>query len=129
MIECVEDIYNSGEKGIIFIDKLVRDGELGTKVHSPLMQWYLDNREDCHFICSSHRKDFKTINEFDTAIANGKFEKQLLFTTQALEVGIDIKDPECKHIMVEMFDVDSVIQAVGRIRNKDGVHYYIRVYT
>ena len=59
---------------------------------------------------------------------DGKFEKQLLFTTQALEVGIDIKDPECKHVMVEMFDVDSVIQALGRIRNKDGVHYYIRVY-
>lgn len=128
MIECIEDIYNSEEKGIVFMDKMVRNGELGTRVHTPIMQWYLDHQEDSHFICSKGRKQFEEINEFDTAIVDGRFEKQFLFTTQALEVGIDITDTECKHIMVEMFDYDSVLQCLGRIRNKDGVHYYIRVY-
>ena len=128
MINCIEDIYNSGEKGIIFVDKLVRNGELGTRVHTPIMQWYLDHQEDCHFICSKYREQYASINEFETAIVDGKFEKQLLFATQALEVGIDVTDSECKHIMVEMFDADSVIQALGRIRDKRDVHYYIRVH-
>ena len=128
MIECIEDVYNSGEKGIIFMDKMVRDGELGTRVHTPIMEWYLEHQDESHFMCSKSRKDYKSINEIETAIVDGKFEKQLLFCTQALEVGIDITDTECKHIMVELFDYDSVIQALGRIRNKDGVHYYIRVY-
>lgn len=128
MIECIEDIYNSGEKGIIFMDKMVRDGELGTRVHTPIMQWYLEHQDEAHFMCSKSRKDYKSINEIETAIVDGEFEKQLLFCTQALEVGIDVTDTKCKHVMVELFDYDSVIQALGRIRNKDGIHYYIRVY-
>ena len=128
MIECIEDVYNNGEKMIVFMDKIVRNGELGTRTHTPLMQWFLEHKDDSNFICSKHNDTYKSINEFETAIVDGKFEKQFLFATQALEVGIDIKDPECKHIMVEMFDVDSVIQALGRIRNKNNAHYYIRVY-
>lgn len=128
MIECIKDVYNSNDKMIVFMDKLLKDGALGTRTHTPIMQWCLNHREDSHFICSKYREQFQEINEFDTAIVNEKFEKQFLFTTQALEVGIDINDEQCKHIMVEMFDWDSIIQALGRIRNKQGIHYYIRVY-
>lgn len=128
MIQCIEDVYNSDEKMIVFMDKLVRNGELGTKIHTSLMQWFLEHKDDAHFICSKHNKIYDKINEFETAIVDGHFKKQFLFTTQALEVGIDIHDKDCKHVMVEMFDVDSVIQALGRIRDKKNVHYYIRVY-
>lgn len=128
MIECIENIYDNGEKAIVFMDKLVRNGELGTRVHTPMMSWFLDHQEDCHFMCSKSRKEYEPINELDTAIVDGAFEKQLLFCTQALEVGIDIHDKECKHVIVEMFDIDSVLQCLGRIRNKENAHYYIRMY-
>ena len=128
MIECIEDIYNSGEKAIVFMDKLLKDGGLGTRIHTPVMDWFLDHQEDCHFMCSKYRKEYESINEFGTAIKDGKFDKQFLFCTQALDVGVDIKDPECKHAIVEMFDVDSVLQCLGRIRDKENAHYYIRVY-
>lgn len=128
MIECIEKIYDSGEKAIIFMDKLLKDGGLGTRVHTPMMNWFLDHREDCHFMCSRYREEYEEINECDTAIKDGKFEKQFLFCTQALDVGVDIKDTKCKHAIVEMFDVDSVLQCLGRIRDKENAHYYIRVY-
>lgn len=128
MIECIENIYNNGEKAIVFMDKLVKDGGLGTRVHTPMMSWFLDHQEDCHFMCSKYRKEYDSINEFDTAIQDGKFDKQFLFCTQALDVGVDIHDEKCKHAIVEMFDVDSVLQCLGRIRNKENAHYYIRVY-
>ena len=128
MIECIKNIYDSGEKAIVFMDKLLKDGGLGTRVHSPMMDWFLQHQEDCHFLCSKSRIEYDSINEFDTAIKDGKFEKQFLFCTQALDVGIDIKDEQCKHAIVEMFDVDTVMQCLGRIRDKSNAHYYIRVY-
>ena len=128
MIDCIKNIYDSGEKAIVFMDKLKKDGGLGTRVHSPMMNWLLHHKEDCHFLCSKSRTEYDSINEFDTAIQDGKFQKQFLFCTQALDVGIDIKDEQCKHVIVEMFDVDTVMQCLGRIRDKSNAHYYIRVY-
>lgn len=60
------------------------------------------------------------------------FDKQILFTTKVLDNGIDIKDNAVKHIITEIFDLDSAIQALGRKRSLnpdyDRCSFYIKEY-
>ena len=79
IIDCIKTIYDSGEKAIVFMDKLKKDGGLGTRVHSPMMNWLLHHKEDCHFLCSKSRTEYDSINEFDTAIQDGKFQNNFSF--------------------------------------------------
>lgn len=60
------------------------------------------------------------------------FDKMILFTTKALDNGIDLKDSAIKHIFTEIFDLDSMIQSLGRKRTLntdfDTCSYYIKNY-
>ena len=59
------------------------------------------------------------------------FDKRILFTTSVLDNGVDLKDPNIKHIITEIIDVDTMIQSLGRKRsiNKDDYCcFYIRIY-
>lgn len=59
------------------------------------------------------------------------FEKRILFTTTVLDNGVDLKDKDIKHIFSEIFDVDSLIQSLGRKRivdKKDTCTFYIREF-
>lgn len=59
------------------------------------------------------------------------FEKRVLFTTTVLDNGIDLKDEKIKHIFSEIFDVDSLIQSLGRKRSlneNDTCIFYIREF-
>ena len=60
------------------------------------------------------------------------FEKQILFTTKVLDNGIDFKDAAIKHIFTEIFDLDSMVQSLGRKRSlhpSDTCDYYIKNYS
>lgn len=61
------------------------------------------------------------------------FDKQILFTTKVLDNGIDLKDTAIKHIFTEIFDLDSMIQSLGRKRpldlETDICDFYIKEYT
>ena len=84
------------------------------------------NIDECCFYYgnSSNKTDFaknhKKINTID-AFTNINSDKRFLFTTIALDNGIDIKDFKVKHIICNVFDFDSVVQCFGRKRviNKD----------
>lgn len=59
------------------------------------------------------------------------FEKRILFTTTVLDNGVDLKDKDIKHIFSEIFDVDSLIQSLGRKRSidkDDTCTFYIREF-
>lgn len=59
------------------------------------------------------------------------FEKRILFTTTVLDNGVDLKDKDIKHIFSEIFDVDSLIQSLGRKRSvdeEDTCTFYIREF-
>lgn len=59
------------------------------------------------------------------------FEKRILFTTTVLDNGVDLKDKDIKHIFSEIFDVDSLIQSLGRKRaidKDDTCTFYIREF-
>ncbi len=95
-------------------------------------------KNDADFYCSEHSR-----NPELNAICNPKcivhyasnlisFEKPILFTTKALDNGVDLKDPAIRHIFTEIFDLDSMIQSLGRKRcleaGEDRCNFYIKHY-
>ena len=80
--------------------------------------------ENSAFICSKHNSTHrKYINEEQkqNIIQNEIFDSKILFTTIALDNGINIKDLQLKHIIIDTFDLDTIQQCLGRkrITNKD----------
>lgn len=45
-----------------------------------------------------------------------RFEEQILITTPCMEFGVNIKDPDVKNIVVFIYDLDALIQCIGRKR-------------
>lgn len=101
--------------------------------------------EMAHYFCSntSSNMELKRICGYDNRtekvkdcikkFPNGKvtFEKRILFTTTVLDNGVDLKDKNIKHIFSEIFDVDSMIQSLGRKRSMaedDQCTFYIREF-
>lgn len=59
------------------------------------------------------------------------YENRLLITTKALDNGITLKDRNIKHIISDIFDLDSAQQCLGRKRiidDNDKCTFYIRDY-
>jgi len=62
-------------------------------------------------------------------LSNEKFDSQFLFTTQCFDSGTNLFDEDLKNIFIDMDDVDSLIQCLGRKRIKsdtDKVNLYIK---
>lgn len=90
-----------------------------------------------NIICSQYTKDttMKAINEKDCikAISDDlvTFDKRLLIATKVIDNGIDLKDTKIKHIISEVFDLDSAVQCLGRKRSLndfDKCNFYILNY-
>lgn len=83
---------------------------------------------DAEYLCAKGQKcDF--VNR--AAVKECKFSKRILFTTKILDNGIDIKDDAVKHIISEIFDIDCMLQAIGRKRPIDSLdtcRLYFRIY-
>lgn len=78
-------------------------------------------REICDSNCIMHHSD-----DYIT------FPQPILFTTKVLDNGIDLKDTAIKHIFTEIFDLDSMVQSLGRKRAlsaSDTCDFYIKNYT
>lgn len=78
-------------------------------------------------------KTTKKVTDCISALPDGRitFEKRILFTTTVLDNGVNLKDKDIKHIISEIFDVDSLIQSLGRKRTvdkDDTCTFYIREY-
>jgi len=88
-----------------------------------------DNSE---FICSKHSStysEFSNDKEKNNIIENAKFNCKLLCCTSVLDNGINIKDKMVKHIIVDIFDLDTLQQCIGRKRvldKDDTVTIYIK---
>ena len=83
-------------------------------------------------ICGYDNKT-KKVADCIKKLSDGKvtFEKRILFTTTVLDNGVDLKDKDIKHIFSEIFDVDSLIQSLGRKRivdEEDSCTFYIREF-
>lgn len=85
-------------------------------------------------ICG-YNPETKKVNDCIKHYPDGRisFDKRILFTTKVLDNGVDLKDKQLKHIITELFDVDCMIQSLGRKRNdstdpEDTCTFYIREY-
>nr|WP_302597964.1 DEAD/DEAH box helicase family protein [uncultured Cellulosilyticum sp.] len=83
------------------------------KAYTASMQLY-----DACFICSNAnaRKRLSNREELHNIQANSRFNSRVLCTTNVLDNGVNIIDSQVKHIVVDMMDVDTVIQCIGRKR-------------
>ena len=93
------------------------------------------------FYCSdtSDNKGINFIKKYcskDIIYRNSKtggysFNNRLLITTKALDNGVDFKDKKVKHIICDIFDLESAIQCLGRKRiidECDTCTFYVRDY-
>lgn len=117
----VKECIKRNDKGIFFIQSAKKAYELYNK--------YKDN---CIFNCSKSNKtyykyvDEKQINDM---LINEKFDKNILITTTCMDTGVNIIDTKLKHIVIDVKDVDTLIQCLGRkrIQNKnDKICLYIK---
>lgn len=106
-----------GEKAIFFTS--------AEKAYEASLQIY-----DACFICSSSNWRRKNMNkeELKNIQENSRFTSRVLCTTTVLDNGVNIIDSQVKHIVVDMVDVNTVIQCIGRKRvqsSHDRITLYI----
>ncbi|MEK4008349.1 DEAD/DEAH box helicase family protein [Paenibacillus sp. FSL H3-0333] len=85
---------------------------------------------DSYFLCSisnKNKKHLKLLEEDTFKTTDGKttFDRKYLFTTKVLDNGFDLKDEKIKLIIVDEFEINTIIQCLGRKRilsDTDKVH-------
>lgn len=96
-------------------------------------------KDTANYYCSKHTKKERLKEicsndcfERDNGGETVTFKKRILFTTSALDNGVNLKDRRIKHIFSELFDIDTMIQAFGRKRvldDEDTCNFYIKDYS
>ena len=120
--DIIDDILESrpDDKILVFVDSIDR-----------LKKMHVIYGDKADYMCSKNNKKAKYIAfiKYD-CVKDFTFEKQILFTTKAMDNGIDIKDKRVKHVFSEIFDVESCLQSLGRKRpidDDDQYNIYIAV--
>lgn len=125
--DIINDILTKTDEKIIYFCNSLKFG----------IEVYNQFREDAVFRCgeSNSNSDVQQINDincikaYDTDLIT--FNKRILITTKALDNGINIIDRKVKHIISDVFDLESAQQCLGRKRIIDGTDtctFYIRNY-
>lgn len=123
--ELMQYAVTSGNKSIFFINDIKKAYRLYKK--------YADY---AIFNCSRYNRQFnkhRCQDEMNELIRTEKFEKLILITTSALEVGFNILDTDIHNIVIDgIDDIDSIVQCIGRKRiqnESDTVAVYIKEYS
>lgn len=107
----IERKFNADEDKIIyFADSIQKAYDLHLKY------------ENSMFVCSkSSNKYYKHVdeNKVEFMVKHNRFECKYLFTTIVLDNGFDLKDEDIKLIICDIFDIDTMLQCIGRKRFKD----------
>jgi hypothetical protein len=78
--------------------------------------------ESCVFYCSKNNHSYCSyVNKesIEYLEENENFQEQIMCTTKVMDCGVNIKDTDLKHIIVDMADISSLIQCIGRKRIQD----------
>jgi hypothetical protein len=89
--------------------------------------------DNSSFICSKGNSLNNECNQetISQIVNNSNFESHSLFSTKLLDNGVNLKDEDLKHIIIDMVDPISFIQSLGRKRclnESDQINLYIRDY-
>lgn len=87
--------------------------------------------ESCIFYCSKNNHDYSQYVNPETIEfieENEKFEEQVLCTTKVMDCGVNIKDESIKHMIIDIADLSSIIQCIGRkrIQGNEKIILYIK---
>jgi hypothetical protein len=93
-----------------------------------------DNREKLTDFCENMNSIINTLNKHmkdvkEQIIENERFACKVLCTTSVIDNGVNIKDETLKHIIIDYFDIDTIVQCLGRKRllhKDDKINIYIR---
>ncbi|KQL54059.1 DNA helicase [Heyndrickxia shackletonii] len=118
----IEEAIKKNHKGIFFIQSAKKAYNL-----------YEKYKEHCLFNCSKSNADYyKYVDEekINQMLLKEQFEEKILITTTCLDAGVNIIDPDLKHIVCDVNDTGTLIQCIGRKRleNKDD-HIYLYIKT
>lgn len=122
MEEFLKEGVAKGDKGIFFI----QSAEKAYKLYSKYKKY-------CVFNCSANnRKYYEYVdrNKIKDILINQRFNEQFLITTSCFDAGINIIDTDVKHIVIDIVDIGSLIQCIGRkrIQNEDDkLNIYIKI--
>lgn len=88
--------------------------------------------QDVDFICSKRNNTYSVHSNEETKdniIEEQSFDSKILCTTSVLDNGINLKDRQIKHIVIDIFDIDTLQQCLGRKRvldENDRINVYIK---
>lgn len=114
------EIINNNEKGILFIKSAEKAYEL-----------YRTYKNNAIFCCGRSSEYYRYVDSdiIESLLKNEKFDTNLLITTTVLDCGITIKDKNLKHMVIDnIFDIDTIIQCLGRKRKIDEFDNNLFVY-
>ena len=88
---------------------------------------------DSSFICSASNSLYQKAdkNAMIQIAEKAMFNSRFLFSTKVLDNGVNIKDDQVKHIIIDMLDPISFIQCLGRkriLREEDTITLYVKNY-
>lgn len=113
-------LNNPEDKILVFVNSIKR-----------LKEMYCNYGDKADYLCSRYNYEGKSLSWINyNCVQNCQYEKRILFCTKAMDNGIDLKDSRIKHVLCEIIDIDSAIQAIGRKRpeNEDDTYnlYFLK---
>ena len=119
--EFAKAVIEKGEKAIFFIQQAEKAYKL-----------YKEFRGYALFNCSKQNSYYRYVDSeaINQVLKDQMFHENMLITTSCMDAGINIIDPLVKYIFINIKDIGSLIQCIGRKRiqsDNDKVHIYIKV--
>lgn len=145
-------LKDTDDKIIYFCNSLKKMRDLYDHYSPNKGKWYEEDKkylknsklQYMSFICSKNETEAEDVNNENYFIRNYcsnnhiiknksgdgfTFDNRILISTKVLDNGIDFKDQSIKHIICDVFDLETAIQCLGRKRilsEDDRCSFYIR---
>lgn len=104
LIDIINRAMERGEKTLVMVTRRDKLEEM-RKQYGSTAAYY----------CSANNK-YGAMDALEDCVLDGKLQKPILFATEALYNGVDIKDETLKHIVIESWVPLKIIQMQGRKR-------------
>lgn len=112
-VEIVEHIKRCGDEKFMVFTARREDGS------ADVAKSYTKLLRDAGISCEYLDSGLKGSGVWKEVCAKGRFEAQVLVCTSVLDCGVNITDPEMRHIVVETTDKVEFLQMIGRKRLKE----------
>jgi len=114
-----DEAIQRNHKAIFFIQSATKAYKLYKKCEKYSM--FVCGKSDDHYNCVN-------VEKLNTMLIEEKFNELFLITTSCLDAGVNIIDKELGHIVIDIKDIGSLIQCMGRkrIQGEEKIHVNIK---